>query len=315
MALTDRSEFFGSLHEDGINRVVRHVQRQRPSLFNYATAAFRGNEHLFCERIDADPRVQRAGNPLFTVQQPIPVLGTPASYPVGLNWCLQFTNVEIDFHPNNVIALPPELRRLDQQRFALRLRACFALDCPDEAFFASELPAIESIVTRERDLTRRFDDLAGSDRKDDKNPDRLPPRDDGKKLDPRVPPLGRRLRCFCLEVIAIAHVEWGVIDDPERQWLKVRLDGLELVDIGPEPLESTIECYVRTVLRLGILPRLTVSIESMVLDITKTLRDWGVRIGQRVRLEPARVPADVPNNPAIEQDELRVFVKLVVENN
>jgi hypothetical protein len=32
-------------------------------------------------------------------------------------------------------------------------------------------------------------------------------------------------------------------------------------------------------------------------------------------LEPARVPADVPNNPAIEKDELRVFVKLVVENN
>ena len=37
MAFTDESDVFGSVHEDGINLVVRHLMRQRPSLFNYAT--------------------------------------------------------------------------------------------------------------------------------------------------------------------------------------------------------------------------------------------------------------------------------------
>jgi hypothetical protein len=35
---TDNCDLYGAIHEDGINRVVRHIMRQRPSLFNYGTA-------------------------------------------------------------------------------------------------------------------------------------------------------------------------------------------------------------------------------------------------------------------------------------
>jgi hypothetical protein len=37
-----------------------------------------------------------------------------------------------------------------------------------------------------------------------------------------------------------------------------------------------------------------------------------VTLGKQVTLEPSAVPADVPNNPAVEEDQLKVFVKLVV---
>jgi hypothetical protein len=37
MAFTDRSEIYGAVHEEGINFLLRHVMRQRPSLFTYAT--------------------------------------------------------------------------------------------------------------------------------------------------------------------------------------------------------------------------------------------------------------------------------------
>ncbi|MCC7172114.1 MAG: hypothetical protein IT459_16840 [Planctomycetes bacterium] len=315
MVLTDGSHLFASIDESGIASVLKHLRRQRPSLFHYATSAFRGHEELFCEPIDVDPEVLDAENPLFTEMDPIPVIGTPAEHPIGLNWCLQFSKLELDFHPNDVIGLPAELRPLRPQRFALRLRTCLAIDCPSEDFFAKELQAIERVVTRGRDLASRFEDLkpgaTGKDTKGraEKEPDRTPGR-----TPPVVPQLGKKLRCFCLDTYVVAHFVWAPIDDPRRKWLKIALDGFEFVDIGPEPLESTLECYIKAVLRLGIFPRLSQSIEAMVLDVTKVMRRHAIELDQRVRLVPTAAPADVPDNPAVEHDELRVFVDVVVED-
>lgn len=294
MALTDKSDLFASVNEDGINRFVRHLMRQRPSLFNYGTAAVEEDRNLLCVDIDAAREVLDAGNPLIDIQDGVPVLGAPMD--LRLNWCLQLTDVEVDFHPGNVISLPPELDPLEAQRAAVRLRACFGLDCPSEDVIQELLPGIEVLATKERkgtisDVSMTFDKVA-------KRTYVLPT---------------RRLMCFCLEIFAVLHVEWGTIGGTDESWLKVRLDGLEIVDLRPRHLEDLIECYVRTVLRLGILPRLSVKIETLVLDITKQLRKLGLAIGESVRLEPAPVPASVPNNPAIEDDELKVFVDLVIE--
>ena len=65
-------------------------------------------------------------------------------------------------------------------------------------------------------------------------------------------------------------------------------------------------------LRLGILPRLIVPMEKMILDVTALLQEQGMAIGQQVTLQPSAVPGDVPNNPAVEQDQLKVFVTLTV---
>ena len=293
MAFTDHCSIFGSVNEEGINRVVRHVMRQRPSLFNYATAFFQERPKLLCVPIEIAPAAKQAGNPLFSVQDPIPVLGAPT--PLGLNWCLQFTKLAIDFHPGNAVRLPPELGTLAPQRLALHMAACVGLDCPSDELIERLIPSMEvfSIAQPNKDFTG----IA------------VPTRRPSEVV---VLPT-RELLCFCLELFVVAHVEWGTIGSDEEPWLKVRLDGLEIVDLRPQPMEDLIECYIKTVLRLGILPRLSVPMKAMILNVTEMLQQKGLDVGQKITLQPTPVPAGVPNNPAVEQDQLKVFINLVVE--
>ena len=67
MPFTSNCDFYVAIQDAGINRVVRHVMRQRPSLFNYGTALLAQNTHLLCAAIDVAPEVTLAGNPLITV--------------------------------------------------------------------------------------------------------------------------------------------------------------------------------------------------------------------------------------------------------
>ena len=73
-----------------------------------------------------------------------------------------------------------------------------------------------------------------------------------------------------------------------------------------------LECYLRVIIRLGVLPRLIVPMQNLVMDITQMLQTNGTAIGQHVSLVPARAPTDVPNNPAVENDQLKVFFNLKV---
>jgi hypothetical protein len=307
MALTDRSDFFASANENAFNHLVRLIQRQRPSLFNYGTAAFALAPRRWCQPIEADDRVLRAGDRLVTLQDPIPVFGSPV--PIGLNWMFQLTRLQIDFHPNDTFALPPEIGRLPPQHFALQLKACFVLDCPGEEFIREQLPRVEELAAALPGLDDIVTDATGKKPKpDDRQPPAPPP-------DPVVPPLQRDGACVCLEVVAMLHFEWGPIGTgaQTRPWLKLRLDALEIVDIAPRAMENMIECYLASVLRLSVLPRLSLPIEALVLDIAAEMQRLGLPLGQKVRLEPAPVPAAVPNNPAVEDDQLKVFVNLVVE--
>lgn len=337
MPFTDRSDIFGAVHEEGINRVVEHIMRQRPSLFNYATRFFRHRPDLLCTPIKAAQKVLDAGNPLFTEQDPLPILGAPI--PIGLNYCIQLTDFQIDFHPANTITLPPELAPLPAQRLALRFRACAGIDCPSDEVIADFIRLMEEAAVRQGDIVvkppkSRAAQLAAGTRALPsvraldvptaaltRIPDRL--RDvvvnlpdlvldpGGRDTKPTLPT--RSLTCVCLELFAVAHFEWGTIGSHPRQWLKPRLDGIEIVDMQPTPLENMIECYLKTVLRLGILPRLVVPLEAMILDITAMLAQQGLAIGQQVSLQPAPISAQLPHNPAIEQEQLKAFINLIVE--
>jgi hypothetical protein len=136
--------------------------------------------------------------------------------------------------------------------------------------------------------------------------------DAGNFDEPRTLPT-KKLICVCLELFAVAHFEWGPIGQDEKQYLKPRLDGIEIVDLQPVPMENAIECFLKTTLRLGILPRLVVPIEAMILDITKVLGDNDVTIEEQVSLRPTPTSAQLPFNPAIEGDQLKAFINLVVE--
>jgi hypothetical protein len=277
VAFTDHCDVFGSLHEAGINRVVRHIMLQRPSLFNYGTYLFAQQPDLLCERIERHPEVDDRGNPILTVEDPLPVPGTNGLY--GFDFCVQIVKLEIDFHPGNVFALPPELNPpLEPQRLALRLTVCAAIVCPDDR-------GLEDIVK----------DLETRDREDQRKDDRDQPRPPPKPL-PRGKPI-----CFCIDVFGVAQVTF---DGPSvDQRVRIGLMGLEIVDIRPDELETSLECVLATTLRLAVLPRTRIPLDFLTLK----LGDYG-----SLSLAPTPISANVPHNPAIEDDRLAVRLDLTV---
>ena len=64
MAFTDNCDLYAAVHDDGVNRVIRHLMRQRPSLFNYATADVAGNRELWCHKVDVTSDVVKFANPV-----------------------------------------------------------------------------------------------------------------------------------------------------------------------------------------------------------------------------------------------------------
>ena len=87
MAFTDHGDLYGSIHEEGINLVVRHIIRQRPSLFNYGTAYFEDHPEQLCVKIDAAPEVREAGDPLFSEQAKLPTLRPQGTGPLAQGRC------------------------------------------------------------------------------------------------------------------------------------------------------------------------------------------------------------------------------------
>ena len=281
MAFTSHSALFAAVHENGINTTIAHLMRQRPSLFNYATLIFtQALSSQFCQPIAPPP----GGGPLFTVEPQLPVLGAPQ--PLGLDWCLQLSNVSVDLHPGNTLTLPPELDPpIGSQQFALHLQACFGLACPNDRVVENLAAEMEAVVAA------RVLGVA------------VPTAD--------VQPVpSANVLCSCLDLFGVGHFEWGAVGGIPGTFLKTRLDNLEIVDLVPSNLESMLECYLKVVLRLGVLPRLIVPMQNLVLDITQMLQNTSASIGQHVTLVPA---TNVPHNPAVDHDQLKVFVNLKVD--
>ncbi|MEZ5662745.1 MAG: hypothetical protein R3E94_04350 [Burkholderiaceae bacterium] len=281
MAFTDNCDIFASFHEDGFNRIIDHVRRQRPSLFNYATEAVARNGKLLCKSIDVHPVVDLRHNPHVTIADPLPIPGT--NY--GVNFAVQLTELAIDFHPGQVVTpLPPELGPpLKAQRMAIKVTVCGGIGCPDREVIDRLIP-----------------------------PPRVPGRDtDGKE--PRDEPVValpvRELHCFCLE----AYVTGGlrIATYAGKPYLEPFLDGFEIVDIKPEGLENSLECYIGLLLRLAVLPGLRILLERAPLNLTQGATDLFPQ-PTNVTLSAMPTSAALPNNPAIEDDQLKAFIKAEV---
>ena len=274
MAFTDHCDVFGAFHEDGFNRIIDHIRFQRPSMFNYATQAIADNPALLCRPIVAHPRLNQHGNPLVTIIDPLPLPGTN----FALNFSVQLVDVKIDFHPANVVALPPELSPLGAERFAISLRVCAGIGCP---------PA--QVVS----------DLVPPPPDPDADPNQPPPPPPPQVV---LPP-DQQLICVCLDVCAVGGLRFR--EYFQHFYLEPFVDRIEISDIEPADLESGLECVIDATLRLGFLPKLRILLEKMALDITDD-------VTISVQPKPVAVSPAVPNNPAIEQDEVRAFIDLEV---
>jgi hypothetical protein len=274
MALTDNCDLYAAVHEDGVNRVIRHLMRQRPSLFNYATADVAQNRELWCHpKIDVTGDVVKFNQPLFTIVPPLPILGSVN--PIVLTgFCAQLVKAAIDFQPGKSIALPPELSPpLAPQRFSLAFTVCGGLTCASDR----ELEHIP----------------IGGAPAVDPSPSLV-----GHPEAPKYPPIvvrGRPL-CFCLDVFVVGRFELV------SGRLVGKVEGIEIVDIEPDGLEANLECYLKMTVNVVLRQRLAIALEALALSFP--LLGMGT-----VTLAPTPNPP-LPHNPAIEDDQLKAFVTL-----
>ena len=191
----------------------------------------------------------------------------------GLNFAVQLAEVKVDFHPGNSVNLPPELAPLAEQRMAIGLTACAGIGCPPADVVNQLVP---------------------------------PPPKPGEPEPPppeelTVLPAGRLL-CVCLSASAVGGLRFR---EYWQQWyLEPFIDRIEITDIQPQELENAIECVIDVTLRLGFLPKLRILLEKMALDIAED-------IAINVQPKPAQSP-QIPNNPAVEGDEVKAFIDLEV---
>jgi hypothetical protein len=273
MAFTDNCDLYGAFHEDGVNRIIQHMMRQRPSLFNYATANIAANRELWCSKIGATGDVTKHGNPLFTIMDPLPLLGADAPL-VSIGFIAQLTRAEIDFHKSNVINLPAELGPpLKEQRFALYLRGCAAIGCPPQQLI-------------DRIPVTRTDSATGGER----NP-----------KDPTIV-LPGETNCVCLDIFVVGHVERQFIAG--REAILAKVDEMDIVDIKPEALEENLICYLMTTVNVVLREKLTIALQTLMLSFPL----FGLAT---VTLAPTPNPP-VPHNPAIEDDQLKAFITMTV---
>ncbi len=280
MALTQNCDIYLAIYDDGINRLVRQVFRQRPSIVNFATRALAADAARLCHKIDAHPIVALRHNPLVGVVPGLPILLTPYT----VDYCFQITALELDVHPGNRFALPPELNPpLADQMLAVHAGACFGFGCPSSELVDRLPPLLEEQV--ERDVSN----YASSKLSEGRPVKEPPPR-------PIPLPLGHLL-CTCLDIFATAGVE---LDGPAGvEHLMGKLGGIEIVDITPTALEDSIECYLSSVIRLGLIPRLRVPIIQS---------GWLPSDLISIDIEPTPRSAALPNNPALEDDQIKVFL-------
>jgi hypothetical protein len=321
MAFTDKSGLYLAAHEDGINTVIKHVMRQRPSLFNYGTALIQAKPELLCQAIETAPGVTQ----LITVQPPIPLFGANN---FAMNYCIQLTNLEIEFHPGNVITLPAELHPpLAAQRFAFRARVCGGIGCPskeerplfDGLFNLDKLRVKQAFATSQSIGTGR--PTLGTITQTSPLGARQAATEGQlatglRSLIPGIrPPLSelptevidfpttfvfptRALSCFCLDLTAIGQGD--ILGSAGNQKINIDLDSLEIVDLAPAGLESSLECYLLLVANKVVLDQVNTAISNTLFSLVNVG-------GGSLKLSASTA---VPNNPAIEENQLKSFINM-----
>jgi hypothetical protein len=365
MSTTAGADLYGALEDTGINRFIGHIMEQRPSLFNYATAGIAAHRDLLCHEVAAAESVRNRNNPTVTTVGRLPVLGSDG--PIELEYCLQLTAFEFDFHPGGAFVLPDE-ESLSEEEFAVHVQACAGLGCPSDAAsdFRPSRPVLDLPPFRDFPVAtgrgRVFPD-GGAEPVTDGGRDvatfgartrggfaaapgfagsrtvsRSVPRTGGTiggvgsggiripgQFDfefpgfdvlapiPLVPRPDVTMQCFCLDVFLVGSVDMVTRDGqraPEFEiaHLELATEEGESLDF-PLGMKNTIECYMDQLIRHVLLPAAETAVRESIgelldvplVDIELTAADPQVSFPET---------SDVPNNPAVEDDQLKVWIDL-----
>lgn len=218
MSLTESEQLFVGLHEDGANDFLRALFSARPKLLNYASPPFAS-----------------ATTVGVTVMPAIAFPGVPG----GLGWAVGFSIPELDFFPQSA-GLPPELPSLTANHLSLRTKVTLIVNCAE---------------CRDMDQHDVKDERERRERAGEEYDDRRDRWHDEIERDDQPPIFTHRIpRCdsqpirATLEVHAIARPVVNYFG-PGNGELTFRLEAIEIVDIGPDELESVVECLLRMILQ------------------------------------------------------------------
>ncbi len=108
------------------------------------------------------------------------------------------------------------------------------------------------------------------------------------------------IQCFCLNLFATGSC--GIVGVPGKQNLSMEISGIEIPELKPDSLEKIIECYSLFTLNQGILPKITDAISALVFNAISLPKSLGSLTFS--------ASTAVPYNPAVEDDQLKIFVNL-----
>ena len=169
---------------------------------------------------------------------------------------------------------------------ALHAEICGGIACPDRSIQDRYGDTFEHPPIK----------IPGQDEKDPAGKDER-----GRERGPIVAIPAKEVECFCLQLFAVVHLE--ILRTATGEQLAIRLDGVEIVDIRPEGLENSLECYIAATLRVGVLPRVRIALDTMIFELGKFAT---------LAISPTPTSGAVPRNPALEEDQIKVFINVGV---
>ncbi|MGD9533017.1 MAG: hypothetical protein AB7V56_04510 [Candidatus Nitrosocosmicus sp.] len=207
MSLTQNCDIYVAIKDEGINRTIKLIMQQRPSLFNYGTNDLNSHPDVVCNPIDSHDSVKTSGNPLLTPIKPVPIFGSiPNAY---LPACFQINDFKIDFHKNDQFTMPSEIS-LNPQQLSVYAKISVGLGCPTAEELKDFLEAIK-IYSGIKNFRREI----------------------------FIPT--KNLNCFSLEFFTTISMKLS----PNE--VKLVLEDFEIKDLAPIGMENMIECYVMLV--------------------------------------------------------------------
>jgi hypothetical protein len=123
-----------------------------------------------------------------------------------------------------------------------------------------------------------------------------------KRPPPPIVPPTRKLSCFCISAFLVGHAER--IEESAHDWLVGVVDQVLIPDLAPPGLRSSLECYLK--ITANVILR-----EDLAIDINTLLLNIPLLTFANIQISPSPNPP-IPHNPAIEQDQIKVFFDVKV---
>jgi hypothetical protein len=176
----------------------------------------------------ARPRLLRYGSPAFVPSTTVDATAMAAiDFPGiagGVDWAIAFDIPVVDLHTQTA-PLPPELG-LGLGQFSVRTVVKLCVDC-----------------------RRRLNPPTSPS--DDRPKDKDPHQEPHHREDEGRPHHAEGETCAALDVFGIGHLE--VVSGPGGVTsVRMRVDAMELVDVGPDDLETVLECVMRMLLDAAV---------------------------------------------------------------